>query len=60
MLRNVFKKNRRSLKVFKYMLYLFIEKVRMKPKRQTPVNLGAQSCASAKAERQTAEVKEVF
>jgi len=42
------------------MLYLFIDKAGMEPKRQTPGNRRTQSGASAKAERQTAEAKEVF
>ena len=42
------------------MLYFVIEKAGMEAKRQTPGNRRTQSRASAKAERQTAEVKEVF
>jgi len=42
------------------MLYFVLEKVRNEPKRQTPGNRRAQSRASAKAERQIAEAKEMF
>jgi len=48
------------LKIKKDMLYFIIEKAGMEPKRQTPGNRRAQSRASAKAEWQIAEVKEIF
>jgi len=41
------------------MLYFIVEKEGMEPKRQTSGNRRAQSRASAKAERQIAEVKEI-
>lgn len=42
------------------MLYLYIEKAGMEPKRQTSSNRRTQSYASAKAEWQTAEVEGIF